>query len=252
MSLLATASPWNNDETPIISKKRPSTMRKQIKPKINEYENNSEDNVENMQNVEPSSIEQSQAINENRNMKINELLNQMTYVSPDNDGNKLANFNPPPSPIISNKKPDAGRSPTLELQPNELLPKHPQQQQQQQQQQHTQGGFYHKESGSQPGNHSFKANESNLGVYNNYKQSYEPSNIQLKPYYSKMGINTSNTGGGNDDKIMEKINYMIHMLEEQQNEKTNSVTEEFILYTFLGVFMIFIVDSFARAGKYVR
>ena len=67
-----------------------------------------------------------------------------------------------------------------------------------------------------------------------------------------MGINTSNTGGGNDDKIMEKINYMIHMLEEQQNEKTNSVTEEFILYTFLGVFMIFIVDSFARAGKYVR
>ena len=55
-----------------------------------------------------------------------------------------------------------------------------------------------------------------------------------------------------DNKLMEKINYMIHMLEQQQNEKTNNITEEFILYTLLGVFIIFIVDSFARAGKYIR
>jgi Na+-driven multidrug efflux pump len=55
-----------------------------------------------------------------------------------------------------------------------------------------------------------------------------------------------------DGKIMEKINYMIHMLEDQHNEKTNNITEEFLLYMFLGVFIIFIVDSFARAGKYIR
>jgi hypothetical protein len=55
-----------------------------------------------------------------------------------------------------------------------------------------------------------------------------------------------------DNKLMEKINYMIHLLEEQQNEKTNNITEEFILYTFLGVFIIFVVDSFARSGKYTR
>jgi hypothetical protein len=41
-------------------------------------------------------------------------------------------------------------------------------------------------------------------------------------------------------------------LEEQQNEKTNNITEEFILYTFLGVFIIFVVDSFSRSGKYTR
>jgi high-affinity K+ transport system ATPase subunit B len=58
--------------------------------------------------------------------------------------------------------------------------------------------------------------------------------------------------GIGDDKIMEKINYMIHLLEEQQNEKTNNITEEFILYTFLGVFIIFVVDSFSRSGKYSR
>ena len=51
---------------------------------------------------------------------------------------------------------------------------------------------------------------------------------------------------------MEKINYMIHILEEQQTEKTDNITEEFLLYTFLGIFVIFVVDSFARAGKYTR
>jgi len=55
-----------------------------------------------------------------------------------------------------------------------------------------------------------------------------------------------------DDKLMEKINYMIHLLEQQQNEKTDNITEEFILYTFLGVFIIFIVDSFSKTGKYTR
>ena len=42
------------------------------------------------------------------------------------------------------------------------------------------------------------------------------------------------------------------MLEEQKDEKTNNVIEEVILYTFLGIFIIFIIDSFARASKYVR
>jgi len=45
---------------------------------------------------------------------------------------------------------------------------------------------------------------------------------------------------------------MIHMLENMENEKTANVTEEFILYTFLGVFIIFVVDSFSKGGKYVR
>ena len=55
-----------------------------------------------------------------------------------------------------------------------------------------------------------------------------------------------------DNKLLEKINYMIYMLEQQQNEKTSNITEEFVLYTFLGVFIIFIVDSFTRSGKYIR
>ena len=50
----------------------------------------------------------------------------------------------------------------------------------------------------------------------------------------------------------ETINSIIHLLEEQHNERTEHVTEELVLYCFLGVFIIFVVDSFARAGKYTR
>ena len=42
------------------------------------------------------------------------------------------------------------------------------------------------------------------------------------------------SGGNSDNRLIEKINYMIHLLEEQQMEKTANITEEFILYTFLG------------------
>jgi hypothetical protein len=45
---------------------------------------------------------------------------------------------------------------------------------------------------------------------------------------------------------------MINLLEEQQDERTGNVTEEIVLYCFLGIFIIFIVDSFVRVGKYVR
>jgi len=55
-----------------------------------------------------------------------------------------------------------------------------------------------------------------------------------------------------NNNIMTKLNYMIHLLEEQKDERTNNVTEEVVLYSFLGIFVIFIVDSFVRVGKYVR
>jgi hypothetical protein len=56
----------------------------------------------------------------------------------------------------------------------------------------------------------------------------------------------------NKGEMAQKLNYMIHLLEEQHDEKTGHVFEELILYSFLGIFIIFVVDSFARAGKYVR
>ncbi len=69
-------------------------------------------------------------------------------------------------------------------------------------------------------------------------------------------ISTFNQGPGSNidanSVLLEKLNYMINLLEEQKDERTNNVTEEVVLYSFLGIFIIFIVDSFARVGKYTR
>jgi hypothetical protein len=54
------------------------------------------------------------------------------------------------------------------------------------------------------------------------------------------------------DGTLEKLNHIIHLLEQQQDEKTETVMEELILYLFLGFFVIYIIDSFFRAGKYYR
>jgi hypothetical protein len=79
------------------------------------------------------------------------------------------------------------------------------------------------------------------------KQYYQ----QYVPYHNQSSDdNTPN--GVNKDELLTKLNQIIYLLEEQQDEKTGHVTEELILYSFLGVFIIFVVDSFARVGKYVR
>ena len=77
---------------------------------------------------------------------------------------------------------------------------------------------------------------------------------QYVPYFNQ-GASTGGSvaeGHINKNQLLEKLNYMIHLLEEQKDEKTGHVMEEVILYSFLGVFIIFIVDSFARVGKYTR
>jgi hypothetical protein len=80
-------------------------------------------------------------------------------------------------------------------------------------------------------------------------------NYQVKPadnknYSSSFGQTINNNEG--NQVLIEKLNYMINLLEEKQDEKTGSVTEEVVLYSFLGIFIIFIVDSFTKVGKYTR
>jgi hypothetical protein len=79
-----------------------------------------------------------------------------------------------------------------------------------------------------------------------YNQNKNPVN---KPYYNVTNVVPE---APSQDILLQKLNYMISLLEDQQDEKTSNVTEEVVLYSFLGIFIIFVVDSFARAGKYVR
>lgn len=88
-------------------------------------------------------------------------------------------------------------------------------------------------------------------VTRNIKQNN--NSIPTNPPYSNFSpYSPSLNNSGENSVLIDKLNYMIHLLEEQQDERTANVTEEVVLYCFLGVFMIFIVDSFTRVGKYVR
>lgn len=72
------------------------------------------------------------------------------------------------------------------------------------------------------------------------------------PQYMPSVFQASSNDPENKDAMLQKLDHIISLLEDQHDEKTGHVTEELVLYCFLGVFIIFIVDSFARAGKYVR
>jgi len=114
-------------------------------------------------------------------------------------------------------------------------------------------------------NSTVNDNNSNYkSIYSNVNASSLPSFSNTTDYgrfipdYTKM-YGLGKTEGfvaavpkGQSDVLLEKLNYMITLLEQQQDDRTNNVTEEVILYSFLGIFIIFIVDSFARVGKYVR
>jgi len=81
----------------------------------------------------------------------------------------------------------------------------------------------------------------------------------VKGVYASIPIEKNGTSSqqvgvsrNSSDPLLNKLNYVIHLLEEQQDDKTAHVTEEIVLYLFLGIFVIFIVDSFTRLGKYTR
>ena len=100
-----------------------------------------------------------------------------------------------------------------------------------------------------------------------YSNAYSvPSNLEanFNNAISNVQANMTNNSSGNNNTIVsnlnhqpaniqgninEQLNYIIHLLEEQQNTKTSTTTEELILYTFLGVFTIYIVDSFTKISK---
>jgi len=170
--------------------------------------------AQSLQNTLPPTIESSEIEKQKQINRVNELLGLSI-----SDDDQMAQFNPIPNPIL-NKKPelDNNKNP----QPMKYVPILPS-----------------------------EANVVEQPRYSNYRQIYEQQMTPIqKPYYANMGIQSAN--GNEMTKILEKLNYITHLLEEQRNEKTDNIGEEFLLYTFLGVFIIYVVDSFSRSGKYIR
>jgi|UniRef100_A0A6C0ILB1 hypothetical protein len=228
MSLITTASPWISSNTNENKKRVPSIRRNQKND--DDYTYN-----EPMQTMKkPSSIEDAEESNNKRNTKINELLNQMTDA--DNENDNLGEFSPIEPPAMQSKKDDEDDT-TERL--NQFIPEMPR--------------FSHLKPAQAHENANkvrYGADDTKVTKLSNYNKIYEgmQNKQDATPYYSKMGIGSQL----DDSRLMEKINYMIHLLEQQQHEKTDNITEEFLLYTFLGVFVVYVLDSFARSGKYVR
>jgi hypothetical protein len=63
------------------------------------------------------------------------------------------------------------------------------------------------------------------------------------------GVGGSSTS---NEALVRKLNYLIYLMEEQKSERSDTLMEEVILYSFLGIFIIFVIDSFTRLGKYTR
>ena len=55
-----------------------------------------------------------------------------------------------------------------------------------------------------------------------------------------------------NSEMLTKLNNIIEMFEDQKEIKTGQKREEIILYCFLGVFVIYIMDSVVSIGKYSR
>ena len=55
-----------------------------------------------------------------------------------------------------------------------------------------------------------------------------------------------------NSEMLNKLNNLIELFENQKEIKTGQKNEEIILYCFLGVFVIYIMDSFVSIGKYSR
>jgi hypothetical protein len=76
--------------------------------------------------------------------------------------------------------------------------------------------------------------------------------LATEDYYNTVVPYYDTSKPATNPDLTNKLEYLIHLLEEQRDIKRGTVTEELILYTFLGIFIIFVLDSFVKVGKYTR
>lgn len=245
MSLLTTASPFSSGPIEKFSTVKP----KRRKP------SQSQSQPENPRETFQSQIEKQEAFSN----KVNEILTNMSAVKKQSDGDHLQNF----TPI---KPPESARD-TDTTKPGTQTFKNPFRALAQADNDINSDKKETFTPMDIAGRQGFRTgNDLRQPMISDYAESYGGNMSEIMKNFmeaapTKVAPGVATTipaGGGNaspgmsQDKVLEKLNYMIHLLEEQKHEQTHHITEEFLLYTFLGVFIIYIVDSFSRAGKYIR
>lgn len=203
----------------------------------------------------PDTMQDMRASNDQKQSRIHDILNKMATTS--NAGDYLENFTPLANPIFQQKS-SAPQSPGLIAMASSpagriddgitgisRLPM---------------SGGYLRPNNNNNNNPSYLANDTSVVNLSNYVDSYSAQTKMVPITPSRPNNHHNNDSHSAKDSLaraaapglIDKINYMIHLLEAQQVEKTSNITEEFLLYSLLGVFVIFTVDSFSRSGTYKR
>jgi hypothetical protein len=221
---LLNAAPFNSDEEE--NKNIREENNKRLSSSLNKT-------IKNRNNIDSNDNK-----NRERNKRIQKLLNDnnmnnMNNTLTNNESDDLEDFNPPSHPAIQEPKKIVKENFTFDNMESELL--HNSDQEEESQKQHQNDNPVNKENFQQL-------------PANNLQQYYEKYNAYLNSEnnYNKQYISASN------EELLKKIDHILFLLEEQRETRTNYVTEELILYVFLGIFVIYLVDSFVKVGKYIR
>jgi hypothetical protein len=110
--------------------------------------------------------------------------------------------------------------------------------------------------------------ESPTNVVDIHKNLKEDSDVELSNFYNSeikvpaqyktndyMILNATNEiepKRHTNQELLDKMNKILEMFEDQKEIKTGQKNEEIVLYCFLGVFIIYIMDSFVSIGRYSR
>jgi hypothetical protein len=213
-----TSSNWISDEQP---KKRVPTIRKSVKkatPTISTLETEEYESTESMYN---DAIDDD--IQNSRNSKVNDILEKMSSIKTNDDGDYLENFTPLSYPEQELRTEDS-------ILPNDY------------------DDNAMKRRHVTNTNFTADKNIRTANIQSDFNRIYEVS-TDKPSYSSSIGLGKDLN---NNSKVSERLSYIVHLLEQQQNEKTDNVLEECVLYVLLGAFVILVVDSFSRGGKYVR
>ena len=185
-----------------------STIESKRRPKMKNTYNKIQNDIQ--EDISTNILETFE-VQKNRNTKVQELLNKMSEVGKDSEESNLEDFTPLMPFSTSNENPmmndEEKESKDVDKEGFRIMnldPLH----------------ISHDEGSP-------------------YIESYRPT-----PYYQRMSNNNkgnSNMNPNVNNDLLEKLNYMIQLLEEQQKESTNNIIEEFLLY-----------GLFTRVGKYVR
>lgn len=91
--------------------------------------------------------------------------------------------------------------------------------------------------------------KNNLRNMSNTKLAYEDVSSNLNESFTQ---HSNGLQLDNRDELLQKVNYIIYTLDKQKDMKSDQKMEELLLYSFLGIFIIYVLDSFTKIGKYKR